>query len=163
MKINKVKAIAVAIAILVLGIYYYVALPAINIHSSGFWFTIILILVAIIGGKLWGLEGVLLGGIISVLIVIYGWQAYFLFSRGFKKSIWLYIYGYVKNLVVMFCCFYLTYKLMLWLSIDLSPKSWQSWILFASEIGVFQCVISLVIMSIFIPGMRFFIKRLLKI
>jgi O-antigen/teichoic acid export membrane protein len=125
--------------------------------------SLILILVAIIGGKLWGLEGVLLGGIISVLIVIYGWQAYFLFSRGFKKSVWLYIYGYVKNLVVMFCCFYLTYKLMLWLSIDLSPKSWQSWILFASEIVVFQCVISLVIMSIFIPGMRFFIKRLLKI
>ena len=37
--------------------------------------------ISFIGGKLWGLEGVLLGGIISVLIVIYGWQAYFLFSR----------------------------------------------------------------------------------
>lgn len=30
------------------GVYYYIALPAINIHSSGFWFFIITILVVII-------------------------------------------------------------------------------------------------------------------
>lgn len=47
MKAGKIKALIALLAILVLGIYYYVALPAINIHSSGFWFSIIIILVAI--------------------------------------------------------------------------------------------------------------------
>ena len=47
MKSGKIKALVALLALLVLGIYYYVTLPAINIHSSGFWFSIILILEAI--------------------------------------------------------------------------------------------------------------------
>ena len=47
MKSGKIKALVALLALLVLGIYYYVTLPAINIHSSGFWFSIIIILVAI--------------------------------------------------------------------------------------------------------------------
>ena len=47
MKTGKIKALVAVLALLVLGIYYYVTLPAINIHSSGFWFSIIIILVAI--------------------------------------------------------------------------------------------------------------------
>ncbi len=39
MKNLKVKALIIGSVVLVLlaAIYYYVALPAINIHSSGFW------------------------------------------------------------------------------------------------------------------------------
>ena len=48
MKLNKIKVIAVVMAILALGAYYYVALPAINIHAAGFWFFIISIIVACI-------------------------------------------------------------------------------------------------------------------
>ena len=47
MKSGKIKALVALLALLVLGLYYYVTLPAINIHSSGFWFSIIIILVAI--------------------------------------------------------------------------------------------------------------------
>ena len=47
MKSGKIKALVALLALLVLGIYYYVTLPAINIHSSGFWFSIIIILVVI--------------------------------------------------------------------------------------------------------------------
>ena len=31
------KVLAVIAALLIAGIYYYVTLPAINIHASGFW------------------------------------------------------------------------------------------------------------------------------
>ena len=47
MKKLKTKAVLAAVLILLLGIYYYVALPAINIHAAEFWiFLIILIVLA---------------------------------------------------------------------------------------------------------------------
>ncbi len=48
MKQTKIKIIAAVVAILALGIYYYFALPAINIHSSGFWLTLMLVVAAIL-------------------------------------------------------------------------------------------------------------------
>lgn len=50
MKNLKVKIIGTVILLLVVGIYYYVTLPAINIHSSGFWFFLILLIAAITVG-----------------------------------------------------------------------------------------------------------------
>ena len=47
MKNLKVKIIGTILALLLAGIYYYVTLPAINIHSSGFWFFIIILIVIV--------------------------------------------------------------------------------------------------------------------
>lgn len=49
MKNFKVKIVGTLIALLLAALYYYIALPAINVHSSGFWFFIILLVVAVIG------------------------------------------------------------------------------------------------------------------
>ena len=47
MKKIKTKLLIAVLVILVLGIYYYTALPAINIHATEFWvFLIILIILA---------------------------------------------------------------------------------------------------------------------
>ena len=48
MKNVKVKLITTVILLLLAGIYYYIALPAINIHASGFWLFIMLVLAAIL-------------------------------------------------------------------------------------------------------------------
>ena len=51
---KKIKLIAVVIALLFIGVYYYVALPAINIHSSETWFfmfVILLILMVVYMGR----------------------------------------------------------------------------------------------------------------
>ena len=37
MKKLKTRAVLAAVLILLLGIYYYAALPAINIHAAEFW------------------------------------------------------------------------------------------------------------------------------
>ena len=44
----KWKVLAALLAVIIVGIYYYISLPAINIHSSDTWFFIFVIL--IIGG-----------------------------------------------------------------------------------------------------------------
>lgn len=41
-------------------------------------------------GFVWGITGVLLGISISLLFVVHGWKPYFLYSRGFKKSMTLF-------------------------------------------------------------------------
>ncbi len=43
------KILAVVAAILIAGIYYYVSLPAINIHSSGFWAFLMVVILIILG------------------------------------------------------------------------------------------------------------------
>lgn len=46
MKKGKMKLLAVIGVILAAAIYYYVALPAINIHSSDFWMFLIVLIIA---------------------------------------------------------------------------------------------------------------------
>jgi len=46
MKKRKLKVLAVVLVILLVGVYYYIALPAINIHSTETWTFIIVLIVA---------------------------------------------------------------------------------------------------------------------
>lgn len=48
MKSRKGKILAVIVVLILAGIYYYVTIPAINIHSSGFWTFLIAVLVLIL-------------------------------------------------------------------------------------------------------------------
>lgn len=48
MKNLKAKIIAIAILLVLAGVYYYISLPAINIHASGLWFFIIMLIVFIL-------------------------------------------------------------------------------------------------------------------
>lgn len=48
MKKGKIKALLVLLVIVLAGIYYYVTIPAINIHSTGIWIFILLVLVLIL-------------------------------------------------------------------------------------------------------------------
>lgn len=49
--------------------------------------SVIMITFSIIGGYKWGLPGVLCGPLVSIIIIIYMWKPYYLFSRGFKISV----------------------------------------------------------------------------
>ncbi len=44
--LKKAKLLLGIAVLLVLAVYYYIALPAVNIHSSGFWFVVAVLLVA---------------------------------------------------------------------------------------------------------------------
>lgn len=53
------------------------------------------LLVAITGGYFWGIEGVLMGGLASYVIIIYGWRPFYLFREGFR-------HGYLKGFLQPF-------------------------------------------------------------
>lgn len=53
-------------------------------------------------GSYYGLLGVLIGNTLSLFIYIYVWKPYFLFRWGFKTSILIYIYNWVKGVLLLF-------------------------------------------------------------
>lgn len=54
------------------------------------------ILLAMIFGKLLGFDGVLLAAYVSLFVVVRLWKPYFLFRRGFERSVWDYWRGNLK-------------------------------------------------------------------
>ena len=124
---------------------------------------IILITVALIGGSVWGFEGVLLGGIVSTIIIIYIWKPYFLFSRGFHLPIWRYWMPWLKNCVVMIVSILSSQMILngLKLSWDFS-LSWLNWFTAAVIITSIQVVVSFALYYISVQGMRDFTLRIKK-
>lgn len=56
---------------------------------------------SIILGRYFGLFGIILGSTISLFIMVIGWKAFFLFSRGFSTSVKLYVIKLLELSVVL--------------------------------------------------------------
>ena len=120
------------------------------------------IVVAMVCGSYWGLQGVLLGGITSTLIIVYGWQPFYLFTRGLKYPVMGYVYNFLKDVGVLFLCYYISSLTLNLVYPEFTNfESWVDWIVNAVLVVTMFVVISFVIMNIFIPGMRTFSKRVL--
>lgn len=50
---TKLKLLAAFVAVIAVGVYYYISLPAINIHSSDTWFFIFVILIVVMVVYIW--------------------------------------------------------------------------------------------------------------
>lgn len=137
------------------GLFYDVWAPAVE--------AIIFIASAMIGGSLWGLPGVLCGPLVSNVVIIYIWKPYFLFSKGFKKSVFHYFKLFAIHLIGILAAFLGAE----WLSDKVYPQAilaetWMNWImgslLFTALITVFSVVLSYVLS----PGLRSFIHRFIQ-
>jgi len=68
----KVKVIGTLLVLFLAAIYYYISLPAINIHAAGFWFFIMimiaLVLVIYVLRKRYGIEEIKLSKTVKVLV-----------------------------------------------------------------------------------------------
>lgn len=69
---------------------------------------VIFIFTAVVAGYFWGLPGVLLGGVLSLLIIVWMWKPIFLFSQGFKIPVsvyWIKLFKvYLLAFLVMYGC-----------------------------------------------------------
>ena len=123
----------------------------------------ILIVVAMFGGILWGLEGTLLGAIVSSIIVIYIWKPYFLFSKGMKIPVRVYWFELSKYLFAISASFYLLKLLLEHVSFHLAIYvSWLDWMLYAVIVVVLCMFVQGGVLGIFTKGTRDVCVRLLK-
>lgn len=123
----------------------------------------ILIVVAIVGGSLWGLEGTLLGSIVSSVIIIYVWKPYFLFSKGLKMSVWNYWWEFGKYLLVIALAFYFSLLLLKELPLQLAIYTdWLDWIFYAMIVVVLFSLVNVGLLLVTTEGTRNLCNRLIK-
>ena len=113
-------------------------------------------------GYFYGLHGILAGVIISQLLVIFTWKPYFLFTRGLKEPIGLYIVLYAKHLLAGALCFVVVRALSGLIPIDPASSLW-AFLLYASIVFICCTFILGGILFAVEPGMRSFIRRMMTV
>lgn len=124
---------------------------------------IILILIAIVGGFFWGLEGTLLGSIVSSIIIIYIWKPFFLFNKGLQITVWVYWREFSKYLLTSTFSFFVAMQLLDSIPMKLLIYSnWKDWFLYAIVIVLLYSVIVVTFLLVATKGTRDLLYRLIK-
>lgn len=110
-------------------------------------------------GYYMGLNGVLLGVIISLVAIVFIWKPYFLFSCGLKRSIWIYVKLYTKHLFVLTISVIMLYYLRSNLCVN-EVDSFVSFIKSSVIIALFSVITIGGLLYVTESGLRDFIKRM---
>jgi O-antigen/teichoic acid export membrane protein len=112
-------------------------------------------------GSVYGLQGVLMGPIISTLVIVYLWKPYFLFSKGFKKSVllfWAHLLLYLLVLAIAsVSAIWLYHQLLSFIPME---KGWLAWLLHSVLFTFLNSIISFGLYYASIKEFRGFLKRL---
>lgn len=119
---------------------------------------IINISITIVGGLKWGIIGILLGKIASLLAIVVLWKPYYLFTSGFKESVSIYWKGVLRNYAISAVSFAAaTYALSF---ITISPyQSFWNWIVYSAIGLVIFLVIDLSSTLLFAKGAKDCVNR----
>ena len=117
--------------------------------------------VSIIGGSLWGLSGILLGNTASLLLIVCIWKPYFLYSKGFKKSIVFYWKKYLAHLLILLLTGGICWKLLSLIS-SFPQRSFLYWGIYGIATVTSYDLICSILFYICFPEFRFFIHRFIK-
>lgn len=117
------------------------------------------ITVSLLCGSWWGLEGVLLGSVVSMFFIIVLWKPYLLYHWGFKEN-----WGeYWKEIAKFLLLIGGTWLLCSWLVrfIPIDPfRSYLNWIMYSSIVVVVISSFLLALFYSFTSGFRFFVARM---
>lgn len=118
--------------------------------------------VAIIGGHFFGLEGVLLGGIVSYVVIIYGWRPYYLFRSGFELGYYhSFLRPFLYRLLVTIILFFCVFNVIGFIDYDLS--SFSRIILFTIVSGTIILIVVYCVFLVFFDGMKSFNRRIIDL
>lgn len=120
---------------------------------------IIFVGVAIWGGQMWGLNGILLGIVVSKSLVVVLWKPFFLFSQGFHlpvKNYWM-LWG--KNIFAILICWgFCSLTFQSFLTVDIN--NFLEWFGYASLMTIIYLVIINLCMFFMVPGYQQALSRL---
>ena len=123
--------------------------------------SIIMVIFAITGGYLWGLPGVLCGPLISIIAVIYIWKPYYLFSRGFKLSVFIYWKSFITNISTSVVAFITTaYLYSTFIKPYLLTNSWIGLITGGTIYVIILTITATIAYYITSAGFRDFVRRI---
>ena len=117
------------------------------------------LVITLIFGYFYGLIGILLGKIVSMLFLVVIWKPYYLYKCGFKESIgnyWLHVF---KHYVILIICLALCYAISHMVHWETSP----------TILSIFQSALCIILPAImvyslllylFVPGTKDLIQRI---
>ena len=88
---------------------------------------LIFVTASVLFGSIMGLNGILLGPIISMVLIIYMWKPFFLFRKGLKRSLWFYVQIVAFFAVSIVTSYFLSTGIMSLLCIE--PVTWMTLLL----------------------------------
>lgn len=134
------------------GLFYDVWAPAVE--------AVVFVIVAMIGGAKWGLPGVLCGPVVSMLLVIYIWKPYFLFTRGFQIPPLRYWAILILSLFPLVMAFLLSRRLsVVILPYESLAYGWKNWMMGGALFFICMTFSSFVFLFVLSPGLRGFVGR----
>lgn len=122
----------------------------------------IFVLFSTVFGSLYGLPGVLAGPLASIFIIVYLWKPYFLFSKGFRYSVFRFWLLLGRYLAVLTLASVVAIQLFHRIQIAMPYESnWLSWIM---ESCIFSAIMFIVAFICFlsIGEFRAFVSRFVK-
>ena len=126
--------------------------------------TLIYFITVIVGGYFWGLNGILVGSIISLFAIAGIWKPYFLFSKGFHESVWQYWKYWILHFVLCIVVFYITLFIVNQIfDISFSSANWFSLIIYSLTTVSIYASLCLILLFIFSSGMRNLLIRILRL
>lgn len=123
---------------------------------------IINVSITIIAGLKWGIIGILLGKIISLLAIVVLWKPYYLFSSGFKEPVSIYWKGVIRNYGISISSFLLGIYIIKYIPFNPYHSLWE-WALYAAIGMTFFLTIELSATLLFAKGAKDSLSRIKNI
>jgi len=113
---------------------------------------------SILLGYLYGIQGVLMGSVISMFAIAFIWKPIYLFRWGFKQPVSRYWSEQVKYLIILFVSWWVGSKLIHLIHFVDPYRRYANWMTYALTIVVLYSVL-LFVMMYPLRGMRQLVKR----
>ena len=110
-------------------------------------------------GYLWGLNGILLGSNLSLILIVVIWKPYYLCKNGIKESCLNYFIKYTQHLFIILGCAYVSY----YISSLYSTNSIYKLIMLNLLCFILFSVNSFILFFLFTDGMKSFTNRIKNI
>ncbi|WP_418501162.1 hypothetical protein [Flagellimonas sp.] len=123
---------------------------------------IVNLVISFVFGRIFGISGIMLGTLVSLVLFVVIWKPYFLFKHGFKTSLWPYWKGFLGHLLLFFS---LSVGLDYFIRQFVNTKvdSYVGWGFLVVQITLISAVSYGVLLYIFTPGFKNVTKRVLTL
>lgn len=136
------------------GLFYDIWAPAVE--------SAIFIITATICGSMWGLSGVLCGPLVSLLLIVYIWKPYFLFTRGFHKPFSYFLWLFISHSIAILGAYWCARLITLFYNDTILSASWSNWVIGALLFTVIMSAFALIFLYLISSGLRSFIYRIIR-
>lgn len=118
------------------------------------------LVLSIILGQIYGLDGILMATLISLFLIIFIWKPYFLYSNGFKSNVWSYYLKNIPLLASFLISFYIISLLYGYLKIEAEAVNIKDWILNGLIISLLVTVVYFPILFLLNKESRNLLERI---